>query len=533
MIYDALVVGAGFGGLISAAKIARAGRRVLVLEKNPHVGGTSYIFRRGGYYFPMGPLSFSHPERVKSFFGEAGIETELDFKRNHFHLLTPFLDIIYSRPLEILQAELRDAFPDEMPGLSRFFADLGGLIRDLEDIDRRHPDFLSRTKPTDEDLPWGGETSGPTERIEKWAALSSADYLGRLIGDPRLRNFLGSQGTTPPKMSMLNLAFMWRIMADKGIWFPANGIHGLCRMLAAAVSFFGGEIRISAAVEEIIVRHGRATGVRTAAGDVFEARRVISNADYKKTFLEMIDPAQVPPDHLEAVRGVPYSGSEICVYLGIDPARVDFSRMKAEHLFYRRDERPAAGSSAAAGAAAGTPSFVGGSASAAKARPLTDDFDNREIEICRWSDIAGDAVPAGRASLVLRADFSYAEMAAWRTGEKMRKDGYRESKNELARKLIRTVEHILPGLSSSIEVMDVATPLTYRDWGQRTEGSIAGWTWAADPAARLPGTLLVETPVENLFMAGIYAAKELFLGGIPTALYTGSRAADLVLDTSN
>jgi all-trans-retinol 13,14-reductase len=508
MIYDALIVGAGLGGLFSAAKIARAGRSVLVLEKNPHVGGTSYIFRRGGYYFPMGPLSFSHPERVKSFFGEVGIETELDFKRNHFQLLTPFLDIIYSRPLAILQAELRDAFPDEALGLSSFLTDLGGLIRNLEDIDCRHPDFLSRTKPASEDLPWGGKTSDLKERIEKWAALSSADYLGRLIGDPRLRNFLGSQGTTPPKMSMLNLAFMWRVMSDKGIWFPANGIHGLCRMLAAAVSFAGGEIRISVPVEEIIVSHGRATGVRTVAGDVFEARRVISNADYKKTFLEMIDPAHVPPGHLEAVRGVPYSGSEICVYLGIDPARVDFSRMKAEHLFYRRDERPAAGSS-------------------------VDDFDNREIEICRWSDIAADAVPAGRASLVLRADCPYAEMAAWRTGEKMRKDGYRENKNGLARKLIRTVENILPGLSSSIEVMDVATPLTYRDWGQRTEGSLAGWTWAADPAARLPGTLLVETPVENLFMAGIYAAKELFLGGVPTALYTGSRAADLILETSN
>ncbi len=504
MTYDALVVGAGFGGLISAAKIARAGRRVLVLEKNPHVGGTSYIFRRGGYYFPMGPLSFSHPERVKSFFGEAGIETELDFKRNHFQLLTPFLDVIYSRPLEILRADLRNAFPDEGPGLNRFFADLGGVIRNLEDIDRRPPDFLLRAKPASEDLSRDGRTSGLAEQIEKWAALPSADYLGRLIGDPRLRNFLGSQGTTPPGMSMLNLAFMWRVMADKGIWFPANGIHGLCRMLAAAVSFAGGEIRISAPVAEIIVRDGRATGVRTAAGDVFEARRVISNADYKKTFLEMINPAQVPPGHLEAVRAVPYSGSEICVYLGIDPARVDFSRMKAEHLFYRRDERPSA-----------------------------EDFDHREIEICRWSDIAADAVPAGRASIILRTDFPYADMAAWRTGEKTRKDGYRENKSGLARQLIRTVEHILPGLSSAIEVMDVATPLTYRDWGQRTEGSIAGWTWAADPEARLPGPLLVETPVENLFMAGVYAAKELFLGGIPTALYTGSRAADLVLETSS
>jgi phytoene dehydrogenase-like protein len=91
------------------------------------------------------------------------------------------------------------------------------------------------------------------------------------------------------------------------------------------------------------------------------------------------------------------------------------------------------------------------------------------------------------------------------------------------------VETILPDLSKAIEVQEVATPLTYRDWGSRYEGSIAGWTWSPEGSGLLPGKVLVRTPVPGLFAAGVYAAAELFLGGVPTALYTGSLAADYIL----
>ena len=73
-MYDVIVVGAGLGGLMAAAKLAGAGLRVLALEKKVLPGGTSYIFRRGGYAFPMGPLSFGFPGRVRTFLAEAGIE---------------------------------------------------------------------------------------------------------------------------------------------------------------------------------------------------------------------------------------------------------------------------------------------------------------------------------------------------------------------------------------------------------------------------------------------------------------------------
>ena len=65
-------------------------------------------------------------------------------------------------------------------------------------------------------------------------------------------------------------------------------------------------------------------------------------------------------------------------------------------------------------------------------------------------------------------------------------------------------------------------------WGQRTAGSIAGWGGGVHPGSTGLTKLLVKTPLENLLLTGIYAATELFFGGVSTALYTGRLAADVI-----
>jgi len=501
---DVIVVGAGLGGLIAAAKLARGGKKVLVLEKKSLPGGTSYVFRRGAYLFPMGPLSFSFPGRVHGFLKEAGVAEAVSFRRNGFELKTPFLGIVMSRPLADLHNALAAAFPREAQGLTEFFRELAAAIAASKDMDLWHPDFEFGPKPGPRRTPADPGLSYREAEVRRLSGVPAASLLDQLIGNVPLKNFLGSMGSSPPEMSMLNLALMWNIMAEEGIWFPSCGVHGIAELLRRKVEELGGEVRLAEPVRKIIVRDGWAAGVRTAKGEHITARAVVSNADYKTTFLDLLEPADVPGLDLEAVRSVPYTGSELCVYLGVDPQRADLAAVHAEHLFYRKEIRD------------GGP-----------AHP--EDFDNREIEICHWSRKAPELAPAGRASLVLRASFPYDHFAAWRTGEKARKEGYREYKAGLARRLVRTAESILPGLSGAVEVLEAATPLTYRDWGGRYEGSIAGWSWAARGSGALPGKILVRTPLPGLFAAGVYAASELFLGGVPTALYTGSLAAEYIL----
>src|SRR4030043_308016 len=142
MSFDVIVIGAGLGGLGCAALLTGQGLRVLVLEKNRHIGGTSYVFSRDGYTFPMGPLSFSFPDRVRGFFAAARIEAEVRFRRNHFQLISSGLDIIYSVPLESVRRELAKAFPLEKAGLEAFFDDLTRIIGETKDIFLWHPDYL-------------------------------------------------------------------------------------------------------------------------------------------------------------------------------------------------------------------------------------------------------------------------------------------------------------------------------------------------------------------------------------------------------
>ena len=108
---DVVVIGAGLSGLLAAALLARKGASVEVVERNGHIGGTSHVFRRGSYLFPMGALAFGFPDRVTSLLARAGVPVDWTWKRNHFQFLSPGLDIVYSRPPAELRRELAARFP--------------------------------------------------------------------------------------------------------------------------------------------------------------------------------------------------------------------------------------------------------------------------------------------------------------------------------------------------------------------------------------------------------------------------------------
>ncbi|MFW9898730.1 MAG: phytoene desaturase family protein [Candidatus Thorarchaeota archaeon] len=505
-MYDVIIIGAGVGGLTCASKLALNAKRVLILEKIHHIGGTSNIFKRGNYIFPMGPLSVSFPNFIKEKLEEAGIHEDFAFRRSHFQLISPEIDIIYSKEWDKFENQLKEQYKEDQEGIEKFFMEFNQLLEAICQIHKWHPEYLVGKKRELTESKLLEDHKEAYEIIETYSKISSKTILDDYLKYQSLKRLLGSQGSYEPTMNMVHLAFMWNVMSIEGIWFPNCGIHGINELLGDSIRKNGGEIRLNTPVNEIIIENNKAIGVKIKGGKLYRAHWIVANADYKKVFLELINPNKVSKLYLDVVKNTAYTGSEFCVYLGINPEKVDLSRIRADHLFYR--------------------------AKILKSQDIdNEDFENKEIEICLWSNKSSDFAPEGMKSLVLRVNMPYKHFERWRIGEKKRKKGYKEYKYELAEKLIDTVEQVLPGLSSSIQVKEIATPLTYNDWGQRYRGSIAGWSRDIKKI-RIKSKLLLQGPIERLLTVGIYSVLEPFLGGYPVSMYTGSLAADLILEKS-
>jgi all-trans-retinol 13,14-reductase len=505
-MYDAIIIGAGVGGLSCAAKLAKNGKKIIVFEKFPFLGGTSNVFKRKGYTFPMGPLSFSFPELVKNLLKKMGVNTEIKFERNHFQLISPNMDIIYSQPWNEFRKTLKTHFNEDKEGIDLFFDEFDKVIDAISQVHEWHPDFLVGRKKNRAAENLLKLHKSEFEIINKYDKINSRDFLNNLIKNEDLKRLLGSQSTFTPVMNMVHLAFLWNVMSKEGIWFPSCGIHGINQLISDSIIKNGGEIKRNTYIKEILIDNNKAVGVKTDDDQIYYSKWIVSNADYKKVFLELINSKYLPTDHLNLVKNTAYTGSELCVYLGIDPEKVDLSKIRVNHLFYRQKIEN-------------------------NKTKDPENFANKEIEICVWSNKSSEFAPINKMSLILRVNMPYSHFTPWRLGEKKRKEGYREYKRNLAFKLIKTVENILPGLKDSIEVMEIATPLSYSDFTQRFEGSVAGWSRDIKKI-RIDTKLLIENPIKNLLMVGIYSVLEPFLGGYPVSMYTGSLAANLILEKS-
>ncbi len=495
--WDVVVIGAGLGGLAAAACLVKEGRRTLVLDRNPHSGGTASVYHRRGFAFPMGPLGFSHPGRVEAMLGQAGVVDPPSFRRVHYRIHAFGLDVPISLPARETRTALAGLFPAEASGLTRFFDEVGGLAV---------PDAVADTASVHQ--------------------TSAADFVGGLTEDVRLRRILGSLGTEEPTMSRPLLLAMWNLMTEQGIWHPAGGMEAFCARLLRAVE--GGEpggadgrsgrqarrgrIQLGSEVVRILVRRGAVTGVGLEDGTEISAGAVISNGDFKTTFLHLLDEDAVPIPWRTAVARARQTDSILQVGLGIDSSRADLSGFRSATRIIHRGEKALE----AGGRGPGNPTDP-------------ESFARRELEISLWSGDERTYAPAHKSVVVIRVDADYRAFAPYRKGRRKRSDGYAEMKSKLAAALTRAAEAVIPGLGRAVEALDVATPLTFEDQGGRSEGAVAGWSWGHRDRAPASGVELVLTPVRGLYMAGYQAYSALFLGGVPTALAGGLRAARAVL----
>jgi phytoene dehydrogenase-like protein len=496
--WDTIVIGAGIGGLSAAARLVKDGLRVLVLEKSDHPGGTAYVYTRKGFTFPMGPLGFSSPNLVRYALKDLDHGPDLLFRRVHYLVNAFGVEVSISLPFDQMKDELARRFPHDRIGIKRFFDNMDKMLSALE------------TPSTD----------SSRSELEKAEAIPARVFLKGLMGDWRLRRIVGSLGTQEPYSGLPLLAAMWGQMSKEGIWYPDGGMRAFCDRLTKAATRCEhgkghGKIRLGAEVKKIRLSRGRALGVTLTDGTEIDTAAIVSNADYKATFARLVDPQFLPREWLEAVKRAKQTHSVFQVCLGIDKRKVDLSAFSGSSRLISRQSAP-------------------GDDRKLPTNWLTENLNPtsiaaQETEISLWSKEDSKLAPEGSAVIVIRAEADHRHFLKYRPAPGKRIPAYRSFKLQLGQALISQAAQLLPGLESAIQVVDVATPLTFEERAGRTEGAVAGWSWDFENNPN-QSVEMVRTPVSGLYMAGYQAYSALFMGGVPTALSSGLRAAELLLE---
>lgn len=334
MTYDAIIIGAGHNGLVAAAYLAKAGRKVLVLERREILGGCCITEE------PWPGYKVSTASYVNSLLRPAIIR-DLDLKSHGFEMLprspssfTPFPD---GRSLlmgpdkkqtfsEMAKFSLRDAERYEAyeamltrvadflePLLEQTPANPFGGIRDLWKLGKLGYAFrrLGAKTVTEaiEIL-----TGAATPILDRW--FESDAIKATIATDAVIGAF------APPSHPGTAYVLFHHVMGEcngvRGVWgYVRGGMGALSQSIASAAKKYGAEIRADSEVSEILVKDGCASGVACKDGAVFQAKQVASCADANVTFLRLVNPKDLPDDFKEAVRRIDYSSATVKINVAV------------------------------------------------------------------------------------------------------------------------------------------------------------------------------------------------------------------------
>lgn len=313
-----LIIGAGIGGLATAARLARQGYKVTLLEKNETPGGRVAALDLDGFRFDTGPTLFLMPAIFAETYAALGqrMEEQLDLVRLdpsyrvHFHDGTS-LDL--TSDLFRMREQLDAIEPGAFAAFLRFMREghehyqLG-----LEHfVGRNFHSLAAYFSPRNLPLIW---------RLK--ALQRHASYTARHFDDPRLRAAFSFQnmylGLSPYDAPATYTLLQYSELAD-GVWFPRGGMYQVITSLAAIAEQLGVRLRYGVPVAHIDVDAGRASGVTLADGERLTADIVIANADLPYVYAQLL-----PDDGTAARLAVKrYSSSALMFYWGVRGARSD------------------------------------------------------------------------------------------------------------------------------------------------------------------------------------------------------------------
>lgn len=466
--WDAIVIGSGIGGLVTASQLALKGARTLVLERYLIPGGSAGSFERRGYCFDVGAsMIFGFGDSgttnlLTRALGDVGetVATIPDPAQVHYHMPNG-LDIAVPRDYGSWLEQLISRFPREASGIRAFYGSCRQVFDCLNSIPLRSleaPRYLA-----------GAFMQHPLAclGLSRWLPVNAGDVAQRHIRDPELLRFIDMEcyawsAVGADRTPMINAGMVFSDRHVGGVNYPKGGVGTIARQLVRGLERHGGAIRYRSRVTRILLDRGRARGVELASGERLLGRRVISNATRWDTFGSLVGEEHLPRRERVWRRRYKASPSFLSLHLGVKREAIP-PGSHCHHL-------------------------------------LLDNWERMEAEQGTLFVSIPTLLDPGLAPPdrhIVHA-FTPSHQSQW---QGLSPSAYRHRKQEAAERVLERLAALWPGLAAAVEHREIGTPLTHRRFLGRSQGS-----YGPIPALRLPGLLTM--PLNRTAVGGLYCVGD-------------------------
>ncbi len=491
--YDVIVIGSGMGGMTTAAALSRFGHRVLLLEQAPNLGGLTHSFSREGFSWDVG-LHYcgmfgpgQAGTRLLDWLSGGTVEfRSLGTVYDTLHFPDDF-ELAVGRPVEALQMELKDRFPDHRAEVDAYFEALESADEAMlaASAERTIPEpFRSAHR-------WWNQ-----RKIEKFCGRTTSEVLADYVSDPKLAAVLTAQWATygglPKEASFGIHARIIRHYLD-GAGYPVGGASAIAEGMVPAIESAGGSAQAKTPIAEILIEDGAAVGVRTSSGEELRAPTVVSAIGAGETIKRLLPDEIQAQDWAVEIAGMNPSVCHFEVYLGFEGDIAAHGATRSNHWLY--DSWNVA-------------DFLWTDTEA----PLRGGF----ASFPSLKDEQHDPGPSNRhtGQFMVLADWSTVNEFAG-GGAQQRPEEWKAFKEKVETTMLAFYKEKFPALAPLIVYHELGTPLATARFTAHEKGGIYGLE--VTPRRVLSEVLNPRTPVPGLFLSG----QDVMTPGIAGALFGG------------